>query len=194
MAKEMKNTYQLTPNGDNTRSPIMESGPISLGHSTKVGTRSSISAALDAAIEREIRMGKLDPNMDKKSMRRIISNRYAAKKSHDKQVNKMTELETNRKKLEDIITTLQPQIEHERQLLSRLRIENEMLARQLQIRIDSNNMKSAQIAEKEKERQWLKGLLSMQVQQQPENEGTDVFDLLEFDPNNFSYVCKPRSY
>lgn len=33
-------------------------------------------------------------------LRRIISNRYAAKKSHDKMINRMNELEKNRKDLE----------------------------------------------------------------------------------------------
>lgn len=75
MAKKMKNAYELTLNHDNTLSPTMKSQPIMFsGQTSNVGAmpmaaRSS-SAALDAAIEHEIRMGTLDPNMDKKAMRR----------------------------------------------------------------------------------------------------------------------------
>ncbi|CAI9301021.1 unnamed protein product [Lactuca saligna] len=199
MPKKMKNAYEMTLNDDNTLSPIMKSQPVMFsGQTSNVGaTRTSVrssSAALDAAIEHEIRMGTLDPNMDKKAMRRIISNRYAAKKSHDKMINKMHELEKNRKDLENTIATLQPQIEHESQLLSHLRIENQLLAQQLHFHIDLNHKKEAQIAEKTMERQWLRGLLNMQVQQQPGNGGTDVFDLQDFDPNNFPYVSKSQPY
>ncbi|KAL4558390.1 hypothetical protein LXL04_036590 [Taraxacum kok-saghyz] len=194
--KKSKLDYNFGTEGSNSSNTILiqsmytgQSSNSKVG-SMAVGARSSSTAALDAAIEYEIRMGTIDPNMDKKSMRRIISNRYAAKKSHEKKVNKLIELENNRKHLEKTIAALHPLIEYESQLLSRLRIENENLTHQLQIHMDLQNKKEAQIAEKTMERQFLTGIMNMQVQQQPDiiNGGTDpVFDPLDFDPNHFPY-------
>ncbi|KAI3678529.1 hypothetical protein L6452_37825 [Arctium lappa] len=166
----MENAYKLTPyaaeptHGYYTISPTIQLPPLLSAQTDDgpmlIGAMGSFPN-LDAAIEHEMRMGTIDPSMDKKSMRRLISNRYAAKKSHVRKANRMDELEQNRRDLEDAIAILQPQIENERQFKSHLMIENEMLTKQLQIRIDLENLKQAQIAEKTKERQLLRGLLNM---------------------------------
>ncbi|KAI3678530.1 hypothetical protein L6452_37826 [Arctium lappa] len=147
----------------------LQSGQASNVCEIQLGAKTNISATIDATIEHEIRMGTLDPNMDRKSMRRIISNRIAAKKSHEKKMNKVAELEKNRINLEGTVATLHTQIEHEQQLQSRLRVENEMMTQQFRIYVDLNDLKAAQIAEKTMEEQALRELLNMQLQNQRDN-------------------------
>ncbi|KAI3806284.1 hypothetical protein L1987_22183 [Smallanthus sonchifolius] len=154
----MANPTELTRDGHNMSPTVDEPSP----PLPPAGAKSMSIAALDAAIEHEIRMGTLDPNMDKKQMRRIISNRYAAKKAHDRKVNKMVGLENNQKDLEDTIATLRPKIEHEHQLKAHLSLEKAMLVQRLQIYTDLNNLKEAEVYKNTLEREWLMEIFRMQ--------------------------------
>ncbi|KAK9065952.1 hypothetical protein SSX86_015354 [Deinandra increscens subsp. villosa] len=172
----MTTPYEQTLDGNGNSSPTVdEPSPLpptqvsNVCSSSTAGAKSMSIAALDAAIEHEIRMGRLDPNMDKKHMRRIISNRYAAKKAHDRKVNKMIELENSKKDLEDTIAILRPRIEQEQQLKSHLSHENAILVKQLQIHADLNKLKDEQIYKNTMERERLKGLLGMHPPPPPYN-------------------------
>ncbi|MFS7964730.1 putative transcription factor bZIP family [Helianthus anomalus] len=134
---------------------------VSNAHTPHTGSKSMSIAALDAAIEYEIRMGTLDPNMDKKHMRRIISNRYAAKKAHDKKINKIVGLENHHKELENTIATLRPKVEQEQHFKSHLRVEKEMLVQRLQITTEMSKQKDAEFSMYTMERGWLMGMLGM---------------------------------
>lgn len=50
--------------------PLLSDQPSNADAILPVGAKSMSIAALDAAIEYELRMGTLDPNMDRKHMRR----------------------------------------------------------------------------------------------------------------------------
>ncbi|GKB84721.1 hypothetical protein Tco_0956993, partial [Tanacetum coccineum] len=102
MAREITHTYEseFTPTNQVIQSPPLSGHTSSNFGGIPMGAKSKSIATLDAAIEYELQMGTLDPNMDKKHMRRVISNRYAAKKSYERKANKMVVLEQNLKALE----------------------------------------------------------------------------------------------
>ncbi|KAL1545034.1 hypothetical protein AAHA92_21806 [Salvia divinorum] len=95
---------------------------------------------LDKAIEYELKHGrKLDPKMDRKKLRRTVSNRLSAQRSRVKKAQHIHEMESRVTELEDTITVLRLRVERFKEKRRLLQLQNEALERLAQIRLHEAN-------------------------------------------------------
>ncbi|KAG6436768.1 hypothetical protein SASPL_101670 [Salvia splendens] len=96
---------------------------------------------LDKAIEHELQHGrKLDPKMDRKKLRRTVSNRLSAQRSRVKKAEHIHEMERRATDLEDTITVLKIRVERFKEKKRLLQLQNEALERLMQIRLHEANV------------------------------------------------------
>ncbi|KAL5748139.1 hypothetical protein ACOSQ2_025436 [Xanthoceras sorbifolium] len=99
----------------------------------------------------KFRMGRVDPNMDQKKLRRIISNRYSAQKSRMKRQQYVIGLQRRTKALEAQIAVLRPQFSVEKDQNQSLQIENKSLNQRMAECTDDTVTKDAEIGKNEEE-------------------------------------------
>ncbi|XP_057764431.1 basic leucine zipper 2 [Salvia miltiorrhiza] len=96
---------------------------------------------LDKAIEYELKHGrKLDPRMDRKKLRRTVSNRLSAQRSRVKKAQYIHDMERRVTELEDTITVLTLRVERFKEKRRLLQLQNEALERLVQIRLNEANL------------------------------------------------------
>ncbi|KAL0419228.1 UNVERIFIED_CONTAM: Basic leucine zipper 6 [Sesamum radiatum] len=115
--------------------------------------------SLDKAIEYELKHGRrLDPNMDKKKLRRTISNRLSAQRSRIKKaqyINKMEKMVTD---LEELISVLTPQIESYKEKRKQLLLQNDSLQTLVELHLNDAKLREFELEQKRVEVRMLKDL------------------------------------
>ncbi|XP_004242552.1 basic leucine zipper 61-like [Solanum lycopersicum] len=139
---------------------------------------------LEEAMNSELKHGQVDPNVDWKKMKRIMSNRLSAQRSRNKKMEYTAELEKKVKELENTIAWAGSEIENAKYNKKKLMLENEMLQQQLDIVIHKSNSSIAQTEELKLELETLKELAKSQSSNFCESE-IDMDQYLNFDTMNF---------
>eukprot|EP00257_Ricinus_communis_P015166 XP_015573025.1 basic leucine zipper 34-like isoform X2 [Ricinus communis] len=108
---------------------------------------------------------QLDPNMDPKKLKRIISNRVSAQKSRMKKLQYVTEMERKAKALEVEIAVLRPQVVRFKNQQHLLQMEQKKLNQEVSGRANNKSLKDAEIEENKAEVNRLRQLHLAQQQQ-----------------------------
>ncbi|XP_060197371.1 basic leucine zipper 34-like [Lycium barbarum] len=114
--------------------------------------------SLDEAIDFELKHGYVDPDMDLKKLRRIISNRLSAQRTYIKRNEYIVELEKKVKDLEDKLAIMTPEMENVKGRNKMLRLEAKMLQEQLDISTNIYELRTEQMEEMKLELRRLKEL------------------------------------
>ncbi|KDP45769.1 hypothetical protein JCGZ_17376 [Jatropha curcas] len=173
----MKNSSSSTTSG--TKNPL-KSFTIDSLESDRNSTNHDIVASggdrnLSNIDEKEAgvhgRLGRdLDPNMDPKKLKRIISNRVSAQKSRMKKLHYVTEMERKAKALENKIAVLHPQVMMYRNQQHLLQMEQKRLSQEMSARATTKILKDAEIEENKAEVNRLRQLhLTQQHQKMQEH-------------------------
>ncbi|KAL0458681.1 UNVERIFIED_CONTAM: hypothetical protein Slati_0495300 [Sesamum latifolium] len=131
--------------------------------------------SLDKAIEYELKHGRrLDPNMDKKKLRRTISNRLSAQRSRIKKaqyINKMEKMVTD---LEELISVLIPQIESYKEKRKQLLLQNDSLQNLVELHLNEAKLREFELEQKRVEVFMLKdlGKTSNKINEDHSNSGS----------------------
>ncbi|KAH6812900.1 hypothetical protein C2S51_021918 [Perilla frutescens var. frutescens] len=97
--------------------------------------KSRVSLTLDEAIENELKRDrKLDPNMDTKTLRRMVSNRLAAQRSRMRRSGYIHDLEMKMKDLLEYIKNMKARVEFYNENKRLIQEENNSLRRAIDIR------------------------------------------------------------
>ncbi|KAG8372636.1 hypothetical protein BUALT_Bualt12G0087300 [Buddleja alternifolia] len=112
---------------------------------------------LEKAIEYELNHGcKLDPNMDKKKLRRTISNRLSAQRSRMKKSQYIDNMEKRVNDLQELISFLTPQVESYKEKQKLLMLENNALQKLVEIRSNESKLHELELEKKKNELYMLK--------------------------------------
>ncbi|KAG8372603.1 hypothetical protein BUALT_Bualt12G0083800 [Buddleja alternifolia] len=107
---------------------------------------------LDKAIENELNHGrKLGPNMDIKKLRRTISNRLSAKRSRIRKSQYIKDMEKTVNHLQELISSLTPQIESHKEKQKLLILENDSLQKLVEIRSNESKLHELELEKKKNE-------------------------------------------
>ncbi|CAK7330501.1 unnamed protein product [Dovyalis caffra] len=93
----------------------------------------------------------IDPNMDPKKLKRVISNRVSAQKSRLKKLQYLTEVERKVKALEDEIAALSPQVALYRSHHQALTVEQQRLNMEMSAQTSNKFLKDVEIEENKAE-------------------------------------------
>ncbi|KAK4412554.1 Basic leucine zipper 6 [Sesamum alatum] len=117
------------------------------------------SQSLDKAIEYELKHGRrLDPNMDKKKLRRTISNRLSAQRSRIKKAQYISKMEKMVNDLEELISVLTPQIESYKEKRKQLLLQNDSLQNLVELHSNEAKLREIELEQKRVEVCRLKDL------------------------------------
>ncbi|XP_015165679.1 transcription factor VIP1-like [Solanum tuberosum] len=145
---------------------------------------------LEEAMNFELKHGHVDPNVDLKKLRRIMSNRLSAQRSRIRKIEYTAELEKKVKELEDTIAWAGSEIENVKDNKKKLMLENEMLQAQLDIVTDKSNLRIAQTQELKLELKELAKTQGIEGQSSNFYESESIAEIdmdqyLNFDAMNF---------
>ncbi|KAK2982716.1 hypothetical protein RJ640_025132 [Escallonia rubra] len=118
------------------------------------------SGTLEQAIEYELKYGqrKLNPNMEPKKLRRLISNRLSAQRSRMKKTQHMYDMEKKLGDLQAMIAVMGPQISTHISLQAKLRTENGLISQKLDTLAKKSYKNDVEIEVKKAEMKRLKEL------------------------------------
>ncbi|XP_040993885.1 bZIP transcription factor 30-like [Juglans microcarpa x Juglans regia] len=160
----------LAPKGDDDRNKKTQNASLSSDDAIAVNIVASASdpskaETLNGTVR--IRWGKnLNPNMEPKKMKRIISNRVSAQKSRMKKLQYVTDMERKVKALEAQIAVLSPQVALYKNQQCLLQMEQRSLNQQM-LHFNTNKiLRDAEIEENKTEVNRLRQLHLSQKQQQ----------------------------
>ncbi|XP_055831111.1 transcription factor VIP1-like [Solanum dulcamara] len=148
---------------------------------------------LKEAMNNELKYGQVDPNVDLKKLKRIMSNRLSAQRSRIKKIEYTAELEKKVKDLQDTIAWAGSEIENMKDNKKKLLMENDMLQAQLDSVTAKSNLHTVQTEELKLELKRLKELAkAREIERQSfnfyESESTaeiDIDQYLNFDAMDF---------
>ncbi|KAA8549441.1 hypothetical protein F0562_001086 [Nyssa sinensis] len=143
----------------------------SIGVSVLASANGGISIKTDQSINFETKWGhKIDPNMDPKKLRRIISNRNSAQKSRMKKFQYVNDMEKKVKDLQVEVAVLSPLVAYEKHHAKLLQMENDILQQNLNSFIERSKLAFALMEEIKAEMKMLKELQMIQQGKQKQEE------------------------
>ncbi|XP_031271787.1 basic leucine zipper 19-like [Pistacia vera] len=154
MVNDLNYKKSQNPSPPSDKNPMPSGDNINSAKKTQPGS---------AALTRLYR--NIDPNMDPKRLRRIISNRVSAQKSRLRKLQYLTDMERKVKFLEAQICVLNPQVEIYKNHQRRLEIEQERLNQCMATYRNNNMLRDVEIEENKAEVTRLRQLHLTQLQE-----------------------------
>ncbi|KAJ0083562.1 hypothetical protein Patl1_31052 [Pistacia atlantica] len=154
MVNDLNYKKSQNPSPPSDKNPMPSGDNINSARKTQPGS---------AALTRLYR--NIDPNMDPKRLRRIISNRVSAQKSRLKKLQYLTDMERKVKFLQAQICVLNPQVEIYKNHHRRLEMEQERLNHRMATYRNNTMLRDAEIEENKAEVTRLRQLHLTQLQE-----------------------------
>nr|TKS01774.1 hypothetical protein D5086_0000168810 [Populus alba] len=143
--KESQNLSFPFDNKNSTTKDLATDPAIPSSGDKPVKTRAMISGA-------QIRAARaIDPNMDPKKLKRVLSNRVSAQKSRLKRLQYLADIERKVKALEEEIADLSPRVALYRSHHQALKMEQKMLNMEISAQTSNKMLKDAEIEENKAE-------------------------------------------
>ncbi|KAL6547347.1 hypothetical protein OROMI_023068 [Orobanche minor] len=118
-----------------------------------------VTLTLDKAVEYEIKHGcKLDPNMDRRKLRRTISNRLSAQRSRIRKAQYINDMEKMVNDLEELISHLTPRMQSYQEKRRLLLLQNDSLQKLMEFRMNESKLSEIELEQKRAEVSRLKEL------------------------------------
>ncbi|KAL6493359.1 hypothetical protein OROGR_032493 [Orobanche gracilis] len=118
-----------------------------------------VSFTLDKAVEYELKHGsKLDPNMDRRKLRRTISNRLSAQRSRIRKAQYINGMEKMVNDLEELISYLTPRMQSYQEKRRLLLLQNDSLQKLMEFRMNESKLSEIEVEQKRAELSRLKEL------------------------------------
>ncbi|XVE58995.1 hypothetical protein DITRI_Ditri05aG0008700 [Diplodiscus trichospermus] len=115
----------------------------------------------------------LDPNMDPKKLKRVMSNRLSAQKSRVKKLQHVYDMERKAEHLETVIALLSPQVAQEKEKKYLLQMEQNNLKQRINACANRKMIVDAEIEEKRAEISRLRQLYAFQQQQKMQAQASN---------------------
>ncbi|PIN09629.1 hypothetical protein CDL12_17785 [Handroanthus impetiginosus] len=156
--KQMKTKIPLAPPHKSSSLPML--GQLS---------NPKITVTLDEAIKYGLNR-KSDPNMDKKKLRRTISNRLSAQRSRMKKAQYINDMEKMVNDLEDMISALTSQLKNYKEKWKLLLIQNDSLQKLIEIYSNESKLRAMELEQKQIQVNNLKELEKITVNKNINND------------------------
>ncbi|KAG9453560.1 hypothetical protein H6P81_006464 [Aristolochia fimbriata] len=144
----------------------------SSNNNNNIAQKSSVAAAPEGGnvLQLSGRKNKVPPSdavqMDAKKMKRLMANREAGKRCRMKKYGYVLDLEQKTILLQESLKLQRPQLQYFDRYISVMKIENDALRAQINNICQANTIREAELASLTKERNALKVIFDMQIQQE----------------------------